>query len=207
MSGDKMSSSNLIYNTFRDTGQMQYADCSNLFPAYQISGNSTPTEPESKGFSDYDFTSDLVGKKTYFKQQSVEDVIRNGYLSIPKTEPETAIISDKKRTSWLGLDDIIGQVRNRFEVYERNIYELEISKCAALNSLHEHRAYHGPTDSKAEESVQKRLDGLYGEQREERVNLWRDISRLKLLLPENAQNYLSAHRKVAILEGDKGDGT
>lgn len=154
----------------------------------------------------YDFTSDLTGKKTYFKQQTVEDVIRNGYLSISKAEPETAIISDKKRTSWLGLDDIIGQVRNRFDVYERNNYELEISKCAAINCLHEHRANHGPPTSKVEYSVQKRLDGLYSEQREERVNLWRDISRLKLLLPENAQNYLTAYRKVAILEDDEGDG-
>lgn len=158
------------------------------------------------GPADYDFTSDLSGKKVYFRQQTVEDVIRNGYLSIPKAEPETAIISDKKHTSWLGLDDIIGQVRNRFDVYKRNIYELEISKCAAINCLFEHRAHHGPPTSRVEYSVKKRLDGLYSEQREERVNLWRDISRLKLLLPENAQNYLTAYRKVKILEEDRGDG-
>ena len=156
--------------------------------------------------AEYDFTSDLTDKKTYFKQQTVEGVIRNGYLSIPRAEPETAIISDKKRTSWLGLDDIIGQVRNRFEVYERNNYELEISKCAAINCLFEHEAHHGPPTSKVEYSVEKRLDRLYSEQREERVNLWRDISRLKLLLPENAQNYLSAYRKVSILEDDESDG-
>ena len=184
---------------------MYYMYSSDLFPAYQISGRNTFAEHQSQGSSDYDFTSDLTGKKTYSRQQTVEDVIRNGYLSIPRTAPETAIISDKKRTSWLGLDDIIGQVRNRFELYERNIYELEISKCAAINSLHTHRAYHGPPDSKTEDSVNERLNGLYSDQREERVNLWRDISRLKLLLPENAQNYLSAHRKAAILEEDRGD--
>ena len=200
-----MNSSNHVNDIFRETDRMYYMYSSNLFPAYQVSGRNTPAELETKGFSVYDFTSDLTGEKTYFKQQTVEDVIHNGYLSIPKVAPETAIITDKKRTAWLGLDDIIGQVRNRFELYERNIYELEISKCAAINCLHEHRAYHGPTTSKAEYSVQKRLDALYGEQREERVNLWRDISRLKLLLPENAQNYLAAHRKVAILEGSKGD--
>lgn len=158
------------------------------------------------GAADYNFTSDLTGKKHYFKQQTVEDVIRNGYLSIPKDESETAIISDKKRTAWLGLDDIIGQVRNRFEAYERNIYELEISKCAAINALHEHEAHHGPPTSRVEYSVNKRLDKLYSEQREERVNLWRDISRLKLLLPENAQKYLAAYRKVSILEEDGGEG-
>jgi hypothetical protein len=171
-----------------------------------LTGANESAEKLISGPAGYDFTSDLSGRKTYFRQQSVEDVIRNGYLSVPKTEPETAIISDKKHAAWLGLDDIISQVRNRFEVYERNLYELEISKCAAINCLYEHRAYHGPTPSKVEYSVKKRLDGLYSEQREERVNLWRDISRLKLLLPENAQKYMAAYRKISILENDKGDG-
>jgi hypothetical protein len=135
----------------------------------------------------------------------VEDIVSNGYLSIPKSEPETAIISDRKNTSWLGLDDLIGQIRNRYQVYQSNIYELEKAKCATINSLFEHRAYHGPTTSKVEYSAKKRLNNLYSEQREERTNLWRDISKLKLLLPENAQNYLSAYRKVSILEDKKGD--
>ena len=200
-----MNTPNQTHELFRQTDQMYYMYRSDLFPVYQMSGRNTFSALESKGSSDYDFTSDLINKKPYFKQQTVEDVIRHGYLSIPKTAPETAIISDKKRTAWLGLDDIIGQVRHRFQVYQQNIYELELSKCAAINCLHKHRAYHGPTDSKVEYSVNKRLDGLYSDQREERVNLWRDISRLKLLLPENAQHYLSAHRKAAILKEDRGD--
>ena len=56
-----------------------------------------------------------------------------------------------------------------------------------------------------EYSVNKRLDELYSDQRDERVNLWRDVSRLRIQLPENAQQYLSAYRKVAILEDTKGD--
>jgi hypothetical protein len=157
-----------------------------------------------KPFS-YDFSSDLSVKRPWPAMQTVEDVIQRGYLSIPGSELETAIISDRKNTSWLGLDDLIGQIRNRYQVYERNIYEMEVAKCTAINCLFEHQAYHGPTDGKVEYSVNKRLDGLYSEQREERVNLWRDISRLRLLLPEQAQNYLSAYRKVSILEDDKGD--
>ncbi len=153
----------------------------------------------------YDFSSDLSAKRSWPMPQTVEGIVRNGYLSIPRSEPETAIISDKRNTSWLGLDDVIAQIRNRYEVYESNSYGLEISKCAAINSLHEHEAYHGPADSKVEYSVNKRLDGLYSEQREERVNLWRDVSKLKLLVPEQAQNYLSAYRKVSILEDAKGD--
>jgi len=153
----------------------------------------------------YDFSSDLSVRRTFAVPQTVEQIVSSGYLSIQQSEPETSIISDRKNTSWLGLDDLIGQIRNRHKVYENNIYELEKGKCAAINSLYTHEAWHGPTTSKVEYSANKRLDNLYAEQREERTNLWRDISRLRLLLPEQAQNYLSAYRKVSILEDKKGD--
>lgn len=153
----------------------------------------------------YDFTSDLVAKKSGFVPQTVEDVVRNGYFSIPKSDSETAIISDKKSTSWLGLDDIINQIRNRYEVYNNNIYEIEVSKCSAINGFYQSEAWHGPSDSKLEYSINKRMDRLYQAQRDERMNLWRDISRIKLLLPEKAQEYLAAYRKVSILNDETGD--
>ena len=184
---------------------MYYVYHSRLFPMYELSGRRM-SGLEYGGSPRYDFSSDLFAKRWHPKPQTVEDVIHNGYLAVPKGSPETAIISDKKHTSWLGLDDVIGQIRNRFEVYERNMYELELGKCAAINTVYTHEAWHGPTNSRVEYSLGKRLDKLYKDQREERTNLWRDISRLRLLLPENAQKYLTAYRKVAILEDYKGDG-
>lgn len=154
--------------------------------------------------SKYDFSSDPA--QTHPFSRTVDDVIERGYFAVPKSDPETALISDKKHTSWLGLDDIIGQIRNRHTIYERNIYEIEISKCAAINTIYKHEALRGPASSKQEYAVHKRLDNLYAQQREERVNHWRDISRVKLQLPETAQSYLVAYRKVSILRDDGGDG-
>ena len=153
----------------------------------------------------YDFTSDLSGKRAWPRLQTVEDVIRSGYLSVPPAEPETALISDRGHTAWLGLDDVISQIRHRYQVCQMNLYEIETSKCSAVNSLYKHEALHGPANSKVEYSVSKRLDKLYQEQREERTNLWRDVSKLRLLLPENAQNYLGATRKLSLLEEPRGD--
>lgn len=135
--------------------------------------------------------------------QTVDDVIRSGYLAIPASDPEIAIISDRKHTSSLGLNDIIDQVQNRYKIYQQNLGEIEVSKCSAINSIYAHEAYHGPADSKVEYSLTKRLDKLYMDEREERVNLWRDVSKLRQQLPETAQEYLSAYRKAAIL-ADKG---
>ena len=132
--------------------------------------------------------------------QTVDDVIRRGYMAINDSEPETAVISDKKDTSRLALNDIIDQVKDRYRIYEQNTHDIEVSKCSAINSFYSHEAYHGPVDSKIEYSMNKRLDKLYNEQREERVNLWRDVSKLRQQLPETAQQYLSAYRKVSILE-------
>jgi len=153
----------------------------------------------------YDFSSDLIGKPKPYRYPTIEQIIASGYLAVPRQDPISAVIADKKHTSWLGLDNIIGQIRNRYELYHQNIYELELSKCAAANSVHDHEAHHGPADSRIEYSLNKRLDKLYSDQREERVSLWQDISKLKLLLPENAQQYLSAYRKSSILEYTQGD--
>jgi len=186
-------------------GYVPYFYAAGRFTLYDLPRPHAPLEVRFVPASSYDLTSDLTERRAYFVPQTVEQVIRRGYLAIPQSEPETALISDKKHTAGLGLDDVIGQIRRRYEVYDKNIYELEWSKCEAINCLYRHESYHGPTDSKVEYSVSKRMNDLYQEQREERTNLWRDVSRLRLQLPENAQQYLSAYRKVSILEDDQGD--
>ena len=186
-------------------GYVPYFYAAGRFLSYDLPRPRAPLEVRFVPAASYDFTSDLVEGPRYPVPQTVEQVIRRGYLAIPESEPETALISDKKHTSGLGLDDVISQVRRRYEVYHQNMYELEWSKCEAINCLYRHEGYHGPTDGKIEYSVSKRMNELYMEQRAERVNLWRDVSRLRLQLPETAQQYLSAYRKVSILEEDKGD--
>ncbi len=157
--------------------------------------------------SSYDFSSDLTGRTRFQRYPTVEQIVANGYFAAAKSDPVEAIISDRRQTAWLGLDDIIGQIRHRYEVYEKNIYEVEISKCSAVNSFYAHEAYHGPPDSRLDYSMSKRLDKLYQQQRDERTNLWRDVSRLRLSLSEKAQEYLTAYRKVSILEDHEGDAS
>ena len=191
-----------------DSGYTPYFYQSGKFLAYDIPHKS----PESSyfgGISGYDLTSDIVPKNNWPKTQTVEDIISSGYFPISKSEPETAIISDKKQTSGLGLSDIISQVRQRHDIYERNIYQIEVSKCYALNSMFYIVAMRGglPENSREAYSISKSLRELYEQERDERVALWQDVSRLKQALPEQAQQYLTAYRKVSILEDDStGDG-
>ena len=179
---------------------------SGIVQRYLDSKNSLLAGLTNSAPSTYDFSSDLMGKTTFYHGPTVEQIISTGYLAIPRGDPVKSIISDKKHTSWLGLDDVIGQIRKRYELYERNMYEIELAKCGAINTVYTHEAWHGPTDSRTEYSLGKRLDKLYKDQRDERTNLWRDISKLRLLLPENAQKYLTAYRKFSILEDTNGDG-
>ena len=183
-----------------------YFYASGRFQSYEGSLVRTSLEALSAG-SSYDFTSDLIPRKGYSSGQTVEDIIRRGYLAIPKSEAETALISDKKHTSRLGLDDVIGQIRKRYDVYEKNIYGIEIGKCYLISSALATESARGGVilNSKEMYGISKSISEFYQQQRDERVNLWRDVSRLKLQLPENAQQYLSAYRKVSILEDDKGD--
>ena len=179
---------------------------SGLFQLYLKPKETVPVDTTFGTLARYDISRqmDLKWEMTY--PQTVEQIVTRGYFAVPQTESETALISDKWHTSRLGLDDVIAQVRSRQAIYQQNIEDLEQSKCAAITSFFTHEAFHGPADAKVEYSLQKRLDELYGEQRSERIHLWRDVSKLKLLLPEQAQNYLTATRKVDILDDHQGDG-
>jgi hypothetical protein len=179
---------------------------SGIIQRYLAGTNRALMEPTGRTASTYDFSSDLLGQTKYYHAPSVEQIIARGYLAIPHSDPVAAILSDKRHTSWLGLDDVISQIRSRYDLYEQNMYEIEVAKCAAITGVYTHEAWHGPSDSRVEYALGKRLDKLYKDQRDERTNLWRDVSKLRLELPENAQQYLTAYRKLSILEDIKGEG-
>jgi inorganic pyrophosphatase len=171
-----------------------------------------PRQTTSKSYLDrtaatYDFTSDLTGKHPWPKTQTVEDIIQHGYLAIPKSEPETALISDKKDISKIGLSDLISQIRNRYQIYEKNMYHLEMAKCYTVSSQLAVESSRGGVamNSKEAYSLTKKIGEFYQQQNEERVKLWQDLSRLKQILPEQAQNYLSSYRKLSMLDDIKGD--
>ena len=138
--------------------------------------------------------------------QTVEDVIARGYFSVPSGAPETAMISDKKETSWLGLDDLIMQIRNRYQIYDRNMADLAEGLCEAENAIFRQEAAQGcSANDKQRYSRDKRVQDLYEQQREQRINVWRDVTRLRESLPESAQQYVAAHRKLSLLEDRPGD--
>ena len=201
-----MNTPNISNGPLFDSGYMPYFYQSGKFLSYDIPhrGSKSAYFSTSTG---YDFTSDIVPKSSRPRGLTVEDIVSRGFLPISKSEPETAIISDKKQTSGLGLGDIISQVRQRYEIYERNIYQIELGKCYTISSQLAVESSRGGVcmNSKEAYGLNKNLQELYEQQRNERTKLWQDISRLKLALPEQAQQYLSAYRKVSILEESEGD--
>ena len=117
------------------------------------------------------------------------------------------MISDRKETSRLGLDDLIHQIRHRYEIYDQNMVELNEAVCEAENAVFRQEAAQGcPANDKQRYSRDKRVQNLYEQQREQRINVWRDVMRLRESLPESARQYLAAYRKLSLLEDRPGDG-
>lgn len=136
---------------------------------------------------------------------TIDALIRDGELRVPGGDPALAILSDKHVLGWAGVEDVIAQIRARYEIYERNLRDLLYASCAATNALHAWRAERGEPSDRQLDNLHKTLQGLYEEERAERQSLWRDISRLRLALPELAGSYLSAARKLQILNQPGGD--
>jgi hypothetical protein len=132
----------------------------------------------------------------------VEDLVEQGYFAAPVRDAETAVLGDRQDTSWLALDDVLSQIRHRHDIYRQNMLELEWAKCYAFNDL----ARQGwPASEEQHALYQRRLQDLHSEQRLERVRFWSDVSRVRLLIPPSAQQYLSALRKTQILGLDGVD--
>ena len=195
---------NIINGPVFGAGYMPYFYQSGKFLLYNIPGRRSDSY-KFRQSSGYDFTSDLVPNRSgYAKPQTVEDIILKGYFAPPRSEPETALISDKTHTTKLGLGDIIHQIRDRYLIYEKNMYQIEMSKCYAVSSQLAVESSRGgiARDSREAYSLTKNIGELYLQQCEERRRLWADISKLKQTLPEQAQSYLSSYRKMSILQED-----
>ena len=187
-------------------GYVPYFYESGRFLMYPLPSENGPGQASYHAPASHAFSSDQPADRLFDRVQTVEEVIARGYFAVPGGDPVTAIISDKRCTSRLGLDDIISQVRRRQDLYDQNMQELDESICEAGNTVHRQVAAQGaPADSRQQYSVSKAVQGLYEQKRAERQNLWRDVSRLRLALPENAQQYLTAYRKVSALEAYRGD--
>ena len=188
-------------------GYQPYFYHAGLFSRYLVPAvNARPSRyPAPKISHEISLDSGLVPGFEY--PQTVEQVVARGYFAVPYANPITALISDKMHVSKLGLDDVIHQVRSRYEIYHQNMEELNESVCEVHNGLFRQLADHGTlvANQRQQYSVTKQVQKIYDMQREERINLWRDVSRLKLELPETTQEYLTAYRKVALLKENEGD--
>ena len=189
-------------------GYLPYFYNAGLFVKHLVPAVDTRPQGYRQGDSADDFSSGFPSVLGFEHGQTVEQIIAHGYFAVPSSNPITALISDKAHTARLGLDDVIHQVRSRYEIYERNIEELNQAVCEVNNCLCRQLAEHGTlvANQRQQYAVAKQTQKLYEQQRDERTTLWKDVSTLKLALPETAQNYLAAYRKAAILKENPGDG-
>ncbi|MEM1354997.1 MAG: hypothetical protein AAGH88_08950 [Planctomycetota bacterium] len=133
--------------------------------------------------------------------QTVEDLLRDGYFAPPAGEPEVAMIQDRRLGTGMALGDLIGQAQQRVVIYEQNRYDLLRAECDAFNEL----AREGwPARPEQHALYERRMQDLASERRMERVHLWRDLSRLRLGIPEAVGGYLQAYRSGQLL-GDLDD--
>jgi hypothetical protein len=187
---------NLFQNGPASAGQyVPYFYQSGLYLRDGVTARSVGRPAVGSTYSTYDFSTDRPPLAPFDRVQTVEEVIQRGYFAVPSGDPVTAIISDKRHTSRFGLDDVIQQIRGRQQIY------------AAHNTVFRQEADQGaPANERQQYAAEKRIQEIYEQKRTERINLWRDASRLRLELPEAAQRYLTAHRKVSALESAWGDG-
>ncbi len=176
-------------------------------PSGSYTGPATPTY--IRYFSDryrtrappYGASPSVPPARRPYPLQTVEDIIDRGYLAQPTGDPVTAVLTDHSHTRWLALDDAIRQIRARYDIYARNMTGILYASAAAMNAYHTWRAERGWPSDRQVDNLQRTLQELAGQERDERNQLWRDLARIRETLPDVAQEYLGAQRKLALLDG------
>ena len=166
--------------------------------AFEIISREEPPAPGSLASGSIDKHVGPAGWPHSDSPQTVEDLLHDGYFAPPAGEPEVAMIQDRKLGAGMALGDLIGQAQQRVAIYEQNRYDLLRAECDAFNEL----AREGwPARPEQHALYERRMQDLASERRMERVHLWRDLSRLRLGIPEAVGGYLQAHRTEQLLDG------
>lgn len=132
--------------------------------------------------------------------KSIDGIVAAGRLAVPGADPILALATDRMLTSFLSLDDAIGQVRRRYDIYARHVDEIEQSRLRMVNASTSWRQPPFWIPEEDDPEVREAVDRLEQQKREERLSLWRDVSRLRQTIPQSAQEYLGACRRTQIIE-------
>jgi hypothetical protein len=135
---------------------------------------------------------------------SLERILSDGRLSVPRAEPAEAMLIDRQRTQQLGLDDVITQIQWRYDLYRQHMDELQQTELTVLNAHHTWHDPWGIVDDRRDPELRRELDSVEQQRRAERLSLWRDLSRLRQAVPDWAERYLSAYRKVQLVKDGGG---
>ena len=103
--------------------------------AYGAQAPNASYPPVSKRYEPFEFFRDPKPISIDRGPQTVEDLVRDGYFAVSKREPETAVIVDRQDMAWLSLDDALTQIREREDIYRKNLLEIEWAKCYAFGEL------------------------------------------------------------------------
>ena len=135
-------------------------------------------------------------------RQSVDELIGDGRLMIPLGDSVTAMLTDRLHADWLNVDDTILQIQQRHSIYEQNVRELEQSRLSALNLMHSFPKFLERVSPGDYQVVRRMLDDIDGQHRQERIQFWRDVSRLRQTLPTMVKDYLAGYRKIQLFGSD-----
>lgn len=138
------------------------------------------------------------------QNDSVDDLVRTGDLKHLNIYDQNDLFADRRKTSYLALDNIVTQIRRRYEIYDSNIRVLEYSKIKLTEHFYQWPQQFGFWPPGQREMLSEQMNQLYQKQLDEKVSLWKDVSKLKLMLPQSLNDYLAIKRKSDIYNGGEG---
>jgi hypothetical protein len=127
-------------------------------------------------------------------------------ISFKKKEPLQEFLSGKRKILFQSLEDIVGLIKQREEMRDINTDQIDKEICYVhtkiMNLPRQKYSFNKDVEKTYNSMVQQSLM-LYQAKRDEEINCWKDILRLKTDLRESVSELEQEKRKQNLIKGAK----
>lgn len=146
----------------------------------------------------------VAASKLTPSEPNLADIIASCRFPIPHEQSSKGgdgldLIRDRLSVESFAGRDLLHRARERFLIYQQHMQDLSSARGTAVEVR---RDWRNPLDNRpylGDPDLLREVQRIDGEQRAERLSLWRDLNDLRSKLPEQWARYLSSYRRHAML--------
>lgn len=139
-------------------------------------------------------------------QHSIEDLLQGVWRPTGSPDMVAGLFHDRLQAQTLELSDVLEQIKQRLDIYQKHFDELEQAKLDVTNVRHHWLDPIRRNGVATDPDLVSAIEDFNAQQRQERLSCWKDLSSLRQQVPEHWRQYLNAARQYHLIDAQELGG-